>query len=148
MRWRRLFNLQNVGNKRRQRAKSTRAAVVPKRRYAGALRRLARLHDLVRVSYVKVSEYQRRGLVQLHPTIRLDKRMPTYREGEIRRPDRRFTSELLERALRATIGGIPDPEGASCRVRPRPDLIAQSAKPAGAVRCSPAGPRRVCQACC
>ena len=62
-----------------------------------------RLHELVRVSYVKVSEYQRRGLVHLHPIIRLDRRMPDYRTTELRAPDRRFTSELLEQALRATI---------------------------------------------
>jgi hypothetical protein len=65
-----------------------------------------RLHELVQVSYVKVSEYQRRGLVHLHPTIRLDRRMPKYRDGEIRPPDRRFTSELLERALRATVENV------------------------------------------
>jgi hypothetical protein len=58
-----------------------------------------RLHALVRVSYVKVSEYQRRGLVHLHPTIRLDRRMPTYRADELRPPDRRFTPDLLEQAL-------------------------------------------------
>ncbi len=64
------------------------------------------LHELVRVSYVKVSEYQRRGLVHLHPVIRLDKRMPDYRSGEIRPPDRRFTSELLEQALRAAAEAV------------------------------------------
>jgi hypothetical protein len=65
-----------------------------------------RLHELVRVSYVKVSEYQRRGLVHLHPIIRLDRRMPDYRAGEIRAPDRRFTSELLEQALRAAAAAV------------------------------------------
>jgi len=62
-----------------------------------------RLHEQVRVSYVKVSEYQHRGLVHLHSVIRLDKRMPDYRKGEVRPPDRRFTSELLEQALRAAV---------------------------------------------
>jgi hypothetical protein len=75
-----------------------------------------RLRELVQVSYVKVSEYQRRGLVHLHPLIRLDKRMPDYRYGEIRPPDKRFTSELLEQALRATLKEvkvkIPDELGA------------------------------------
>jgi hypothetical protein len=65
-----------------------------------------RLHALVRVSYVKVSEYQRRGLVHLHPTIRLDRRMPTYRADELRPPDRRFTSDLLEQALRAAVRDV------------------------------------------
>ncbi len=75
-----------------------------------------RLHELVRVSYVKASEYQRRGLVHLHAVIRLDKRMPDYRSGELRPPDKRFTSELLEEALRATVKAvkveIPDELGA------------------------------------
>jgi len=65
-----------------------------------------RLREQVRVSYVKVSEYQNRGLVHLHTVIRLDKRMPDYRNGEIRRPDRRFTSELLEQALRAMVKDV------------------------------------------
>jgi hypothetical protein len=65
-----------------------------------------RLHDLVRVSYVKVSEYQRRGLVHLHPTIRLDRRMPAYRADELRPPDRRFTSDLLEQALRGAVKDV------------------------------------------
>jgi hypothetical protein len=75
-----------------------------------------RLRELIQISYVKVSEYQHRGLVHLHPTIRLDKRMPKYRADEIRPPDRRFTSELLEQALRATVKDvkveIPDELGA------------------------------------
>jgi hypothetical protein len=75
-----------------------------------------RLHEQVRVSYVKVSEYQHRGLVHLHPVIRLDRRMPDYRSDEIRPPDRRFTGELLEHALRATVQDvkvdIPDELGA------------------------------------
>jgi hypothetical protein len=56
----------------------------------------------VRVSYVKVPEYQHWGLVHLHAVIRLDKRMPGYRADETRPPARRFTSELLEQALRGT----------------------------------------------
>jgi hypothetical protein len=65
-----------------------------------------RLHDLVRVSYVKVSEYQRRGLVHLHPTIRLDRRMAAYRAHEVRPPDRRFTPDLLEQALRDAVQAV------------------------------------------
>ena len=64
------------------------------------------LREQVRVSYVKVSEYQHRGLVHLHAVIRLDKRIPDYRSGELRPPDRRFTSELLEFALRATVEDV------------------------------------------
>jgi hypothetical protein len=62
--------------------------------------------EQVRVSYVKVSEYQHRGLVHLHAIIRLDRRMPDYRNGEIRPPAKRFTSELLEHALRATVEDV------------------------------------------
>jgi hypothetical protein len=65
-----------------------------------------RLHEQVRVSYVKVAEYQRRGLVHLHLVIRLDRRMPRYRADELHRPDRQFSSELLEQALRATIADV------------------------------------------
>jgi hypothetical protein len=65
---------------------------------------------------VKVSEYQQRGLVHLHAVIRLDRRMPDYRSGEIRPPAERVTSELLEQALRATVEDvkveIPDELGA------------------------------------
>jgi hypothetical protein len=65
-----------------------------------------RLRELVRVSYVKVSEYQRRGLVHLHAVIRLDRRMPDYRNDKIHPPDKRFTSELLEQALRKTVRDV------------------------------------------
>jgi hypothetical protein len=79
-----------------------------------------RLHELVRVSYVKVVEYQARGLVHVHPLIRLDRRMPAYRASEVRPPDRRFTMELLEDALRAAAAAVsvpaPDELGAG-RVR-------------------------------
>jgi hypothetical protein len=75
-----------------------------------------RLRQQVRVSYVKVAEYQHRGLVHLHAVIRLDRRMPDYRADETRPPDKRFTSELLEHALRATVKDvkveIPDELGA------------------------------------
>jgi hypothetical protein len=75
-----------------------------------------RLHELVRVSYVKVVEYQRRGLVHVHAAIRLDRRMPTYRADELHPPDRRFTTQLLEDTLRATATDlevkVPDELGA------------------------------------
>jgi len=65
-----------------------------------------RLHELVRVSYIKVAEYHHRGLVHVHPLIRLDRRMPAYRADEVRPPDRRFTTQLLEDALRATTEAV------------------------------------------
>jgi hypothetical protein len=75
-----------------------------------------RLHELVRVSYVKVAEYQQRGLVHVHAVIRLDRRMPKYRADEVRAPDRRFTEQLLEDALRGAAAAVtvqaPDELGA------------------------------------
>jgi len=57
------------------------------------------LRELVRVSYIKVAEYQRRGLVHLHVVIRLDRAMPAYRVAEVQPPPARFGVELLEDAL-------------------------------------------------
>jgi hypothetical protein len=71
----------------------------------------ARLHQLVRFNYVKVAEYQRRGLVHLHVLIRLDRAMPKYRADELRPPTSSFTTELLERAVRATIETVDAPVG-------------------------------------
>jgi hypothetical protein len=68
-----------------------------------------RLRELVRVAYAKVAEYQRRGLVHLHAVIRLDRAMPAYRADEVRRPDARFTVELLEDAIRATVDAVSAP---------------------------------------
>jgi hypothetical protein len=65
-----------------------------------------RCRELVRVSYIRVAEYQRRGLVHVHPLIRLDRRMPAYRDGEVRPPERRFTVQLLEDALRAAAEAV------------------------------------------
>src|SRR5919108_3656647 len=69
----------------------------------------ARLRGLVRVSYAKVAEYQRRGLVHLHAVIRLDRAMPRYRADEVRPPDSRFTVELLEDAIRETVDAMSAP---------------------------------------
>jgi hypothetical protein len=68
-----------------------------------------RLRELVRVAYVKVAEYQRRGLVHLHAVIRLDRAMPAYRAEELRPPDGRFTVELLDRAIRQTVETVSAP---------------------------------------
>src|SRR5919108_645667 len=67
------------------------------------------LRELVRVSYAKVAEYQRRGLVHLHAVIRLDRAMPKYRADEVRPPDGRFTVELLEDAIRETVDAVSAP---------------------------------------
>jgi hypothetical protein len=67
------------------------------------------LHELVRVAYVKVAEYQQRGLVHLHVLARLDRAMPDYRADQLRPPDARFTTELLEDAVRETVAEVSAP---------------------------------------
>jgi hypothetical protein len=68
-----------------------------------------RLRELVRVAYIKVAEYQRRGLVHLHVIARLDRAMPDYRADQLRPPDARFGAELLEQAVRDTVAHIDAP---------------------------------------
>ena len=68
-----------------------------------------RLKGLVRVRYVKVTEYQRRGLVHVHAVMRLDRAMPAYRAHEIRLPPTGFTAELLEDAIRDTAAEVCAP---------------------------------------
>jgi len=68
-----------------------------------------RLRKLARVSYVKVAEYQARGLVHLHVAIRLDRAMPDYRKDELRPPDPRFTTELLEHAVHGAVDAVSAP---------------------------------------
>ena len=68
-----------------------------------------RLRELVRCSYVKVAEYQRRGLIHLHVVIRLDRAMPAYRAHELQPPASSFTAELLEQAIRATVDAVDAP---------------------------------------
>jgi excisionase family DNA binding protein len=65
------------------------------------------------VAYVKVAEYQRRGLVHLHAVIRLDCAMPRYRAHELKPPPRRLGAELLEQALRATVDEVRAPLAAA-----------------------------------
>jgi len=56
----------------------------------------AELAEVVRVSYAKVAEYQRRGVVHFHALIRLD---AAGGAGEIEPPPPQFTAEILERAV-------------------------------------------------
>jgi hypothetical protein len=65
-----------------------------------------RLDEMVLVSYIKVAEYQARGLVHLHVAIRLDRKMPEYRNGEVRPPDPRFTTGLLEHAVHGAVKAV------------------------------------------
>jgi len=68
-----------------------------------------RLRQLARIAYVKVAEYQARGLVHLHVVNRIDRAMPAYRRDEIRPPDPRFTSRLLEHAVNGAIEAVSAP---------------------------------------
>jgi hypothetical protein len=68
-----------------------------------------RLRELARIAYVKVAEYQARGLVHLHVVIRIDRAMPDYRRDEIHPPDPRFTSGLLEHAVNGAIEAVSAP---------------------------------------
>ena len=68
----------------------------------------AELHRRVRLSYVKVAEYQRRGALHFHVVVRLDG------AGEgVEPPPASFTAEPLERAVRAAVDAVrvPSPEG-------------------------------------
>jgi hypothetical protein len=68
-----------------------------------------RLRQLARIAYVKVAEYQARGLVHLHVAIRIDRAMPDYRREEIHPPDPRFTSRLLEHAVNGAVEAVSAP---------------------------------------
>ena len=83
-------------------------------------------------SYVKVAEYQRRGLVHLHVVIRLDRAMPAYRADELNPPPARFDVELLEDAIRAAVDGRP--RAAARRARRRPRALGRRARRAPARR--------------
>ena len=69
----------------------------------------AALNREVRPAYVKVAEYQRRGLVHLHVVARLDRAMPKYRAGEVQPPAPRFDAELLEDAFREAVADVTAP---------------------------------------
>ena len=85
-------------------------------------RELARLAGLshrelrrrVRVSYVKVAEYQRRGSLHFHCVIRLDRAQPREAADRVEPPAAEFSCELLSEAVRAAVGRVsvssPAPE--------------------------------------
>jgi hypothetical protein len=68
-----------------------------------------RLGEMAWVSCVKVAEYQARGLVHFHAVFRIDRAMPKYREHEVRPPDPRFTSRLLEHAVNSALDAVDAP---------------------------------------
>jgi hypothetical protein len=82
---------------------------VPRALAAEAGMTQAALWREVRPAYVKVAEYQRRGMVHLHVLARLDKAMPECRADQLRPPAPRFDVELLEQGLRAAIGYVSAP---------------------------------------
>jgi hypothetical protein len=68
------------------------------------------LRRLVRVSYAKVAEFQRRGAIHFHAVIRLDAATDCRCPGCMAPPPERFTAALLEKALREAVAAV----GVSC----------------------------------
>ncbi|PSK97047.1 hypothetical protein CLV63_10950 [Murinocardiopsis flavida] len=75
------------------------------------------VRDLLRVSYVKVAEFQKRGVVHLHLVVRLDGVDPEGADpdGGIVAPPSWATAGLLDRAVRRAVNGaavpLPSPDG-------------------------------------
>jgi hypothetical protein len=67
------------------------------------------LRRLVRVSYAKVAEFQRRGAVHFHAVIRLDAATDCRCPGCLAPPPEPFTAGLLEDALRLAVPGARVP---------------------------------------
>jgi hypothetical protein len=66
----------------------------------------AGLRRLVRISYAKVAEFQRRGAIHFHAVIRLDAATECRCPGCLAPPPERFTAALLEKALRAAVAAV------------------------------------------
>jgi hypothetical protein len=69
----------------------------------------AALRLLVRVSYAKVAEFQRRGAVHFHAVIRLDAATDCRCPGCLAPPPEPFTAALLEDALRLAVPAVRVP---------------------------------------
>jgi hypothetical protein len=67
------------------------------------------LRGLVRVSFAKVAEYQKRGAVHFHAIIRLDAATDCACPACVSPPSAAFTAELLERAVRHAAGTVAVP---------------------------------------
>jgi hypothetical protein len=67
------------------------------------------LRQLVRVSYAKVAEFQRRGAVHFHAVIRLDAASECRCPGCLAPPPVGFRAELLEEALRVAVPAVRVP---------------------------------------
>jgi hypothetical protein len=68
------------------------------------------LRRLVRISYAKVAEFQRRGAIHFHAVIRLDAATGCRCAGCLAPPPDRFTAALLEQALGEAVAAV----GVSC----------------------------------
>jgi hypothetical protein len=69
----------------------------------------AELRRLVRVSYAKVAEFQRRGAVHFHAVLRLDAATACRCPGCLAPPAEPFTAALLENALRQAVPAVRVP---------------------------------------
>ena len=67
------------------------------------------LRRLVRVSYAKVAEFQRRGAIHFHAVIRLDAATDCRCPGCLAPPAQPFTASLLEDALRLAVPAVRVP---------------------------------------
>jgi hypothetical protein len=80
------------------------------------------LRRLVRVSYAKVAEFQRRGAIHFHAVLRLDAATECRCAGCLASPPERFTAALLEDALRQAVPAVR----VSCpSLEDRPDRYAR-----------------------
>jgi hypothetical protein len=71
--------------------------------------REAELRRLVRVSYAKVAEFQRRGAVHFHAVLRLDAATACRCPGCLAPPPEPFTAGVLEEALREAVTAVRVP---------------------------------------
>jgi hypothetical protein len=79
----------------------------------------AGLRRLVRISYAKVAEFQRRGAIHFHAVIRLDAATECRCSGCLAPPPEGFTAAVLEDALKEAVPAVrvpcPAVEGGSAR---------------------------------
>jgi hypothetical protein len=69
----------------------------------------AELSRLVRVSYAKVAEFQRRGAIHFHAILRLDAATDCRCPACLTPPPQPFTAQLLEEAVRQASAGVTVP---------------------------------------
>jgi hypothetical protein len=69
----------------------------------------AQLRQLVRVSYAKVAEFQRRGAIHFHAVLRLDAATDCRCPGCLAPPPEGFTAAVLEDALRLAVPAVRVP---------------------------------------